>query len=189
LSKPKEDPIAGDLNNVSYVTLALIGDGGASPQDLVDMNRRGGQLYYSVAASRLYAEPKRLEQLGYVSSERRPGKTRERSFYTLTKEGRAALRRWVLEPPALPRIQNEAVPKLMAGDIVGDDEQLLDALLTLRAELDEQQATLAKGRERLELLTHRKSYLLLIHELGNRLIQAQREWLDDVESELRRPGQ
>ena len=79
--------IAGDLNNVSYVTLALIGDGGASPHDLVDMNRRGGQLYYSVAASRLYAEPKRLERLGYVSSEKRPGKTRERSFFTLTAEG------------------------------------------------------------------------------------------------------
>ena len=53
--------MADDLTNVSYVTLALIGDGGASPQDLVDMNRRGGQIYYAVAASRLYAEPKRLE--------------------------------------------------------------------------------------------------------------------------------
>jgi hypothetical protein len=65
--------MAGDLNGVSYVTLVLIGDGGASPQDLVDMNRRGGQIYYSVAPSRQYAEPKRLEELGYVTSEPRPG--------------------------------------------------------------------------------------------------------------------
>ena len=150
------------------------------------MNRRGGEIYYAVAPSRLYAEPKRLEQLGYVSSETRPGKTRERRFYTLTPKGREALRRWIVEPPALPRIQNEAVPKLISGDILGDDEQLLDTLLTLRQKLDAQQATLDEGRANLERLPHRKSYLLLVHELGGRLLQAQREWLDDVERELRR---
>src|SRR6187551_3405586 len=92
--------IDSDLNNVSYVTLALIGDGGASPHDLVDMNRRGGQIFYAVAPSRLYAEPKRLETLGYVTSEKRPGKTRERTFYTLTTSGRDALRDWILAPPS-----------------------------------------------------------------------------------------
>jgi DNA-binding PadR family transcriptional regulator len=149
------------------------------------MNRRGGQIYYAVAASRLYAEPKRLEQLGYVTSEKRPGKTRERTFYTLTRKGREALRRWILEPPALPRIQNEAVPKLMSGDILGDDEQLLESLLTLRDEIEEQQAKLDEAQARLEALPHRRRYLLLIIELGNRLLQVQREWLDDVERELR----
>jgi PadR family transcriptional regulator AphA len=168
------------------VTLALIGDGGASPQDLVVMNRSGGQIYYAVAPSRLYAEPKRLERLGYVSSEKRPGKTRERTFYSLTDRGREALRRWVVEPPALPRIQNEAVPKLMSGDILGDDEQLLGALLTLRDEIEGQQAKLDDARQRLDALPHRRSYLLLVHELGNRLLQLQREWLDDVERELGR---
>jgi DNA-binding PadR family transcriptional regulator len=167
------------------VTLALIGDGGASPHDLVDMNRSGGRIYYAVAPSRLYAEPKRLEQLGYVRSEKRPGKTRERTFYKLTPKGRAALREWVAQPPALARIQNEAVPKLMAGDILGDDERLLAALLTLRGEIDDQQAKLTEGRRRLEALPHRRTYLLLIHELGDRLLEVQREWLDDVERELR----
>jgi DNA-binding PadR family transcriptional regulator len=175
-----------DLNNVSYVTLALIGDGGASPQDLVDMNRRGGQIYYAVAPSRLYAEPKRLQQLGYVRSEKRPGKTRERSFYTLTPKGREALRRWILEPPALLRIQNEAVPKLLSGDILGDDEALLETLLTLRSELDEQQAKIGEARDRLGSLPHRQRYLLLVIDLGDRLVQVQRDWLDDVERELRK---
>jgi len=178
--------MAAGLNNVSYVTLALIGDGGASPQDLVDMNRRGGQIYYAVAASRLYAEPKRLEELGYVRSERRPGRTRERSFYTLTSTGREALRDWLLEPPSMPRIQNEAVVKLMAGDIVGDDEQLLANLLTLRNELDVQQAKLDQARRTAESLSHRRAYLLLVVELGERIVRLQRDWLDDVERELGR---
>jgi DNA-binding PadR family transcriptional regulator len=176
--------VAPDLTNVSYVTLALIGNGGASPQDLVEMNRSGGQLYYAVAASRLYAEPKRLETLGYVTSEMRPGKTRERTFYTLTEKGREALREWLVEPPGFPRIQNEAVPKLMAGDILGDDERLLEALLGLRGEIEDQQAKLEAARERLEALPHRRTYLLLVHDLGNRLLQLQRDWLDDVEKKL-----
>ncbi len=163
----------------------MIGDGGASPHDLVDMHRRGAQIYYAVAASRLYAEPKRLEQLGYVSSERRPGKTRERTFYTLTDRGRTALRDWALEPPPFPRIQNEAVVKLMAGDIVGDDRKLLDSLLTLRDEIDAQQAKREEARARYEALPHRKRYLLLNHKLGLRLLEVHREWLDEVERELR----
>ncbi len=179
---------AGGLNNVSYLTLALIGEGGASPQDLVDMNRRGGQIYYAVAASKLYAEPKRLERLGYVSSQKRPGKTREKTYYTLTETGIAALRAWALEPPAPPRIQNEAIVKLICGDIVGDDAALLAALLTLRDELDDQESRLEQARLRLEALPHRATYLLLTHSLGARLIAAQRAWLDEVEEALRPPG-
>ena len=178
--------MSSDLNNVSYVTLVLIGEGGASPHDLVDMNRRGGEIYYSVAPSRLYAEPKRLQELGYVAAEKRPGKTRERTFYTLTDKGREALRRWLLEPPSMPRIQNEAVAKLLAGDILGDDEQLAATLLTLREQIEVQQAKLERARPRIDELPHRRPYLLLVHELGNRLLQVQREWLDDVERELRK---
>jgi DNA-binding PadR family transcriptional regulator len=179
---------ANDLNNISYVTLALIGEGGASPQDLVGMHRRGGQIYYAAAPSRLYAEPKRLEQLGYVTSTKRPGKTRERTFYNLNEKGRAALREWCLEPPAAPRIQNEAIVKLISGDIVGDDEALARTLLTLRDEFDAQEAKLDEAWQRLEALSHREPYLLLTHNLGQRLLAAQRAWLDDVERELMPAG-
>src|SRR5262245_17010476 len=152
------------------------------------MHRRGARIYYSVAPSRLYAEPKRLEQLGYVRSEKRPGKTRERTFYTLTETGREALRRWALEPPGFPRIQNEAVLKLMSGDIVDDDERLLESLLTLRERIDEEPDKRDEAGERYEALPDRRRYLLLNHELGTRLLKAHREWLDIVERELACPN-
>jgi DNA-binding PadR family transcriptional regulator len=152
------------------------------------MHRRGAQIYYAVAPSRLYAEPKRLEQLGYVSSEKRPGKTRERTFYTLTRKGREALRRWALEPPAFPRILNEAVLKLTLGNIVRDDEKLLGSLLTLRDEIEAEQAKRDEARRRYEAIPHRKRYLLLNHALGTRLLQVHREWLDDAERKLKQPA-
>ena len=68
---------------------------------------------------------------------------------------------------------------------MNDDEGLLEALLGLRAELDVQEAKLGEARARLESLPHRQRYLLLTHELGMRLIETHREWLDHVEHELR----
>ena len=68
---PSADKIDGDLNNVSYLTLTLIGDGGASPHDLVDMHRRGARIYYAVAASR--SDPGRRGSAPSTSSRTRGG--------------------------------------------------------------------------------------------------------------------
>jgi hypothetical protein len=43
--------------------------------------------------------------------------------------------------------------------------------------------------QRYEALRHRRRYLLLNHELGIRLLQAHREWLDILEHELRQPDE
>ena len=86
----------------------------------------------------------------------------------------------------MPRIQNEAVAKLMSGDILGDDEQLL-AHAAHPARAARRAAGEARRGARRGSTTSRTAarYLLLVNELGRRLIQAQREWLDDVERELR----
>ena len=188
MSSERNGAIAGDLNNVSYVTLALIGDGGASPQDLVEMNRRGGQIYYAVAASRLYAEPKRLEQLGYVSSVKRPGKTRERTFYTLTPAGREALRRWVARAARAAADPERGRPQAhLRRHPRRRRAAARRAAHAAAARSRQQQAQLDRGAGRLEALPHRRSYLLLVHDLGDRLLQVQRDWLDEVERGLRRP--
>ena len=84
--------------------LALVGRKGAGPHDLVRMMRQG-RIYWAAAESHYYAEPKRLEQLGYLRSRKEPGLTRARTHYDLTARGRVALREWIAEPAELPRIQ------------------------------------------------------------------------------------
>src|SRR5918911_1841439 len=86
-----------DLTEFSYSILVLVGEGGAGPHDLVRMARQGS-VYSSAAESQYYAEPKRLEKLGYLTSEKQPGKTRERTHYRLTDKGRQALHDWIKEP-------------------------------------------------------------------------------------------
>ena len=175
------------LNPLSYVVLALIGEGGAGPQDLVEMTRRGARLYWSAAPSKVYAEPKRLEQLGYVDSRREPGRTRERSYYTLTDAGRAALRAWLAEPSGFPRIYHEAACRVLAGDLV-DDATVLSSMSGLREELRQLELLLDEADEVSGTLPHRARQLALVHSLGRKLVAAHDEWLDELEAELGQPG-
>src|SRR3954470_17864622 len=94
------------LTPFSYVILALVGREGAGPHDIVRMMRQGA-IFWTTSESHFYAEPKRLAKLGYLAAEKRPGRTRERTYYELTDQGHEALRAWLAEPAAMPRIQDE----------------------------------------------------------------------------------
>jgi DNA-binding PadR family transcriptional regulator len=175
---------SNDLNPLSYVVLALVGRGGASPHDLVGMARRGQRIHYAGAASKIYAEPKRLARLGYLSAEKRPGRTRERTYYSLTDRGIEALREWVPLPTPFPRIQNEAAVRLLASEFLDDPSQVIQSIKALRDEIAEQSQIL-DGAERLaSSFPHRERQLLLVHSLGRRLLRTLDEWIDDVEREL-----
>lgn len=171
------------LTPFSYVVLALVGEGGAGPHDLVRMMRRG-VLYWTAAESHYYSEPRRLAKLGYLSSEKVPGQTRERTLYALTPSGREALREWLGVPAELPRIQNEAIVKLLAGNHAESDEVLLRSLLPLRAELENAGRLLDENEQLAATLPHRERYLRLVNVLGRAFLQAQSDWLDQVEREL-----
>lgn len=171
------------LNPLSYVVLTLIGEGGATAHDLVDMTRRGARLYWSAAPSKIYAEPKRLEQLGYVTSSREPGRTRERSRYALTDAGRAALREWIASPAGFPRIYHEAACRVLAADLA-DDATVLASVRGMREELDELSELLEEADRVTASLPHRERNLRLVHSLGRKLVSAHEEWLGEVEREL-----
>src|SRR5262245_21746704 len=102
---------------------------------------RQGRIYSPWADSQNYAEPKRLARLGYLTAQKEPGKTRERTHYTLTDKGRRALAAWVPQPTPLPKIQNEGILRVLAADLVGD-EPVVESLRALRAELADVSARL-----------------------------------------------
>src|SRR5690348_14602596 len=108
---------------LSYGVLAAIGESGASTPELVEMLSRG-HMFHPWAGSQVYAEPKRLLALGWVTSEKQPGKTRNRTVYRLTDAGRQALRAHLREPAGWPRIQHDAARRLFAGDMLSDEEIL-----------------------------------------------------------------
>jgi PadR family transcriptional regulator AphA len=177
--------MSSKLTPFSYVVLTLVGEGGAGPHDLVRMARRG-RVYWDGAESQWYAEPKRLERLGHLRSRREPGQTRPRTHYTLTDQGRAALAGWMEQPARFPRMHHEAIVRLLAADIVGE-EAVLDSLRALRDEIAAITARLDDAEAVARTIPSREKYLLLNHRLTRRIVEAHTEWLDEVERELGSP--
>src|SRR5690242_8455918 len=171
-----------DLTPFSYAILVLVGEGGAGPHDLVRMARQG-PMYAAAADSQWYAEPKRLERLGYLTSRKEPGRTRPRTHYSLTDKAREALREWAVEPVRYPRVLHEGVVRLLAADLVGE-APVRQGITGLRAELDELEALLDVGDEVAATLPDREPYLRINHRLARRLVEAHRAWIDEVEQSL-----
>jgi DNA-binding PadR family transcriptional regulator len=167
---------------LSYGVLAAIGEYGASTPELVEMLGRG-QMFWTSSPSQIYAEPKRLRALGWITSDKQPGKTRSRTVYRLTAKGREALRQWLRSPAGFPKLQHQAALRLFAGDMI-EDEEILASLRKLRDDIEQMSEVVATNIARAPNLPHRTRYALLLQDLGLRLLQAHADWLDAVEREL-----
>jgi DNA-binding PadR family transcriptional regulator len=176
MSSPKK------LSPFSCAVLVLVGENGAGPHDLVRMMRQG-RVYWAAPESQFYAEPKRLAAAGYLEATKQPGRTHERTHYTITQQGKDALREWLATPTRFPRIQNEAVARLL-GSQYAEPGVLLGSLAALRTELDELDEGLKAAEEREFGLPHRAKVLRLNRRLAQRIVDAHRQWLDEVEAEL-----
>ena len=174
------------LTPFEYEVLALVGRGGAGPHDLLQMARRG-RIYAWAGESQYYVAPKRLAEHGYLEARKEPGKTRERTVYTLTEAGLTALREWAETPVSFPRLQHEALVRLLAADLVGE-AAVVRSLATLREDIADLSERLDEGEAAAERLPHRKKYLLLGNRLARRLLEVHLAWLDEVEAELAAGG-
>ena len=171
-----------NLTPFSYVILVLVGESGAGPHDLVTM-MRNGRIYWTAPESQFYAEPKRLAKLGYLAASKQPGKTHAKTHYTLTDGGRQALKEWIATPARFPRIQNEAIVRLLGAEYA-DRGELLASLQSLRQELDELDAAMQAAVARETAFAHRATVLAINRRLAERIIQAHRLWLEEVEAQL-----
>jgi DNA-binding PadR family transcriptional regulator len=171
-----------ELSHFSYMVLGLVGRGGLNPYDLRQMVRRG-RIYDWVGESQYYVEPKRLARLGYLDARKEPGKTRERTVYTLTDKGLQALREWATTPVHYPRMEHEPLTRILVADLVGE-APVRESLATLRDDIADLSARLEEAEAAAENLPHRRKYLLMGHRLNRRLLEVHLEWLDEIEREL-----
>src|SRR5215204_4779738 len=89
--------VNNELGLFSYEILGLVGSQGAGAHDLLRMAKDGRLLDWA-GESQYYSEPKRLAKLGYLDTRKEPGRTRERTVYTLTQKGREALAAYASTP-------------------------------------------------------------------------------------------
>src|SRR5829696_3719148 len=108
-----------ELTLFSYEILGLVGRQGVGAHDLLLMARRGRILDWA-GESQYYVEPKRLARLGYLDARKEPGKTRERTVYSLTDKGLDALVDYARLPVAVTPVKSDALLRLLIADLVGE---------------------------------------------------------------------
>jgi DNA-binding PadR family transcriptional regulator len=171
-----------DLTLFSYEILGLVGSTGAAPHDLRAMVRRGRMLDWA-GESQYYVEPKRLANLGYLEARKEPGKTRERTIYTLTDKGLQALRDWAQTPVRVTPVKSEALIRLLIADLVGE-APTRSSIPTLRDDIADLSARLAETEAAATLLPHRRKYLMLVVGFLRGLLELHLQLVDEVEREL-----
>lgn len=181
----KRSSVKPELTLFSYEILGLVGRSGAGAHDLLRM-ARGGRMLDWAGESQYYVEPKRLARLGYLEARKEPGKTRERTVYTLTEQGLAALRAHAATPVRFLPVKSDLLLRLLIADLVGD-EVTRQNIGTIRAEIAELSAQLDEAELRAEELPHRRRNLLLVIGFLRRLLDLHLEFVDEVESG-REPG-
>lgn len=171
-----------DLTLFSYETLALVGRGGAGAHDLLQMAKRGRFLAWA-GESQYYVEPKRLARLGYLEARKEPGKTRERTVYSLTEKGLDALREWVRTPVRYTPFKSDALIRLLATDLVGEDE-VREGFAGLGADLEDMRSRVQEAAETARTLPHREKYLNLGLHFVEGVIDLYEELLASVERDF-----
>src|ERR1700757_2170361 len=111
---------SSELSLFSYEILGLVGRHGAGAHDLLRMARRGRLLDWA-GESQYYVEPKRLARLGYLETRKEPGKTRDRTVYSLTDKGIDALAEYARTPVTVTPVKSEALLRLLICDLVGEE--------------------------------------------------------------------
>src|SRR5690349_5510254 len=142
-----------ELSLFSYEILGLVGPNGAAAHDLLRMAQHGRILDWA-GESQYYVEPKRLAKLGYLDARKEPGKTRERTFYSLTEKGREALREWAATPLEVTPFKSEALMRLLIADLV-DVEATQRAFASLRADVADLELGLGALADSAARLPHR----------------------------------
>jgi DNA-binding PadR family transcriptional regulator len=171
-----------ELSLFSYEVLGLVGRQGAGPHDLLGLAKQW-RFFNWAGESQYYTEPKRLAKLGYLSARKEPGKTRERTVYTLTDKGLDALRDYARTPVGFTPLKSEALLRLLVCDLVGE-ETTRQSIATLRDDLIDIQQRLDDAERSAAQLPHREKYLRLVIGFMRRYLDLHQELIDDVDREL-----
>lgn len=171
-----------ELSLFSYEILGLVGRDGAAPHDLLRLAKRGRMLAWA-GESRYYSEPKRLAKLGYLASHTEPGRTRERTVYTLTDKGLGALREWANTPTRVTPLRSEPLVRLLIADLVGESVTR-KSMVALRDDIADIEWRLDDAERTAGQLRHREKYLLIVVGFLRSLLDLHRDLANEVEHEL-----
>jgi PadR family transcriptional regulator AphA len=124
------------MTTSSYAVLALLDLKPWTGYELTTQAQRSLRYAWPKSERLLYSEPKKLVELGYAATHKEVTGNRTRNVYEITDEGRHVLSEWTGSRTQPPRIEIEALLRLLFAD-QGTTEDLLGALDEFKADIGE----------------------------------------------------
>lgn len=124
------------MTTSSYAVLALLDLRPWTGYELTQQAQRSLRYAWPKSERLLYSEPKKLVALGYATTRKEASGNRSRNVYEITEEGRRALQRWTGSRTQPPRIEIEALLRLLFADH-GSIDDLSRALDEFGADIGE----------------------------------------------------
>ena len=128
------------LTTSSHAVLSLLALRPWAGYELTQQATRSLRFAWPKSERLLYAEPKKLVEHGLATAHEELVGERSRTVYTITDEGRAALKAWMATEPEPPVLEAEALLRLLFADhgTLDDAQAALDTLAADAAETYEQ---------------------------------------------------
>jgi len=128
------------MSTSSFAVLALLDLKPWTAYELTQQAQRSLRYAWPKSERLIYSEPKKLVDLGFATVQQTGVGKRTRSTYAITPEGREALREWTTTRTQPPRLEMEALLRLLFAD-QGSREDLLRALGEFESDIAEQRRT------------------------------------------------
>lgn len=166
------------LSNVAYVILGFLSSKGVEPKSgydikqLVDISVR---FFFAASYGQIYPELKKLVAAGLIEGSEEPTGGRARTAYTITDDGRAALREWLLENESRIEMRDQGILRIFFSGPLSKEERLTK-LRQLREERAANLAVLKAIQVPKEAVTEQMPDLVLDYGLG--LHQYVIDWCD-----------
>ncbi|MEN8238110.1 MAG: PadR family transcriptional regulator [Actinomycetota bacterium] len=100
----------------SYAILALLDLRPWTGYELTRQAQRSLRYAWPKSERLLYSEPKKLVELGFATVHQQDNGNRTRNVYTITEEGRQALSEWTRTRTQPPRLEIEALLRVLFAD-------------------------------------------------------------------------
>jgi DNA-binding PadR family transcriptional regulator len=175
------------MTTSSYAVLALLHLQPWTGYELTQQAQRSLRYAWPKSERLLYSEPKKLAELGYATASVEVSSGRTRSRYEITAEGREALAEWTGTRTQAPRLEVEALLRLLFAEH-GSTEDLGRVLTELEEDIGEHHeaivelmGTYLEGGHPFPERTH-LSVLFATFQIE--LFKAIERWIDFARSEI-----
>jgi len=176
------------LNTTACCLLGLIELRPQSAYDLTKFLERS-MLKYSLprTPSQLYNEPKKLAKQGLLSSQSEVRQGRERTVYHITKEGRAMLSEWLLQPGEAAKLEFKSLLKFYlagASDIQALKNRIAEIKQQTLQEVRDVHTQISRFTEKGLLLKEVSMNAAMTSRFAVAQIKARLNWVEEVEALL-----